>query len=141
MIITASVLLVRITMRVAVHTLPIWSTCRMWKLLVCPLVIAVVPSWWWAWWRVEGLLIIHLFHLVLLVVVVLTSVIGKLVMVRYWSSSLQDLNSINDSNDGAFHPLKSRVGGLLVLCEKLGHHLHHGANQFVANTFFFFMSC
>jgi hypothetical protein len=50
---------------------------------------------------------------------------------------------INDSSDGAFHllkSLKSHVGGLLVLCEKLGHRLHHGVSLFVANTFFFFIS-
>jgi hypothetical protein len=97
----------------------------------------VLPLWWWAWWRVQGLLVIHLFYLVLLIVVVLTSVIWKLVLVCCWHSSLQDLNSINDSSDGAFHPLKIHVGGLLVLCENLGHHLHHGMNFFVANTFFF----
>jgi hypothetical protein len=108
---------------------------------VHPLVITVLPSWRWAWWRVEGLLIIHLFHLILLVVIVLTSVVGKLVLVRCWRSSLQDLNLINDFHDGVFHPLKSRVGGLLVLCEKLGHHLHHSVNLFVANAFFFIISC
>jgi hypothetical protein len=130
-------------MRVASHTLTIWSMRRVWKLLVHPLVIVVLPLWRWAWWRVEGLLIIHLFHLILLVVAVLMSVVGKLVLVRCWCSSLQDLNSINDSSDGAFHPLKSHVVGLLVLCEKLSHRLHHGTNLFVANTFFFFffISC
>jgi hypothetical protein len=128
-------------MRVASHTLPIWSTGRAWKLLVYPLVIEVLPSWWWTWWRVEGLLILHLFHLILLIMVVLTSVIGKLVLVHCWHSSLQGLNSINDSSNGAFHLLKSCVSGLLVLCEKLGHRLHHGANLFVAYTFFFFVSC
>jgi hypothetical protein len=108
---------------------------------VHPFVIMVLPSWWWTWWRVEGLLILHLFHLILLIVVVLMSVIGKLVLVRCWHSSLQGLNSINDSSNGAFHLLKSRVGGLLVLCEKFGHCLHHGANLFVANAFFFIISC
>jgi hypothetical protein len=136
-----SVLLVRATMRMASHTLPIWSTRMVWKLLVHPLVIAVLPSWGWTWWRVEGLLAIHLFHLVLLIVVVLLSVVGKLVMVHCWCSSLQGLNSINDSSDGALQLLKSGVGGLLALCEKLGHRLHHGMILFVANAFFFFISC
>jgi hypothetical protein len=49
----------------------------------------------------------------------------------------QGINSINDPSNGAFHPLKSCVSGLSVLRESLGHHLHHGANLFVANTFFF----
>jgi hypothetical protein len=128
-------------MRVASHTLSIWLMRRAWKLLVHPLVITVLPSWWRAWWRVEGLLVIHLFHLVLLVMVILMSVIGKLVLVHCWRSRLQDLNSINDSSDGAFHPLKSHVGGLLVLYEKLSHRLHHGVNLLVANTFFFIISC
>jgi hypothetical protein len=126
-------------MRVASHTLPIWSTRRAWKLLVHQLVITVLPWWWWAWWRVEGLLVIHIFHLILLIMVVLMSVVRKLVLVRCWRSSLQDLNSINNSSDGVFHPLKSCVSGLLVLCEKLSHRLHHGVNLFVANTFFFFI--
>jgi hypothetical protein len=60
-------------MRVASHTLPIWSTWRAWKLLVHLLVIAVRPLWWWTW-MVEGLLIIHP---LLLVVVVLTSIARK----------------------------------------------------------------
>jgi hypothetical protein len=77
-IITMSVLLIRATMRMASHTLPIWSMRRAWKLLVHPLVIAVLPSWW----RVEGILVIHLFHLVLLIVVVLASVVGKLILVH-----------------------------------------------------------
>jgi hypothetical protein len=68
-------------MRVPSHTLPIWSTQRAWKLLVYPLVIMVLPSWGWAWWRVEELLIIYLFHLVLLVMAILMSVDGKLVLV------------------------------------------------------------
>jgi hypothetical protein len=119
---------------VASHTLPIWSTRRAWKLLVHSLVIAVMPLWWWAWWRVEGLLVI-------LVVVILTSVIGMLVLVYCCYSSLQSLNSTKDSSNGVFHLLKSHVSGLLVLCEKLGHHLHHGANLFVANAFFYFVSC
>jgi hypothetical protein len=126
--------LIKATMRVASHTLPIWSMRRAWKLSVHQLVIAMLSSWWWMWWRVEGLL-------VLLVMVVPTSVVGKRVLVRYWHSSLQGLNSINNSSNGAFHPLKSHVGGLLVFCEKLSHRLHHGVNLFVANTFFFFVSC
>jgi hypothetical protein len=48
-------------------------------LLVHLLVIAMLPLWWWTWWRVEGILI-HLFHLILLIMVVLTSVVGKLVL-------------------------------------------------------------
>jgi hypothetical protein len=55
---------------------------RAWKLLVHPLVITVLLSWWWTWWRVEALLILHLIHLVLLVVIIPTSVIGKLVLVH-----------------------------------------------------------
>jgi hypothetical protein len=128
-------------MRVASHTLPIWSTRRVWKLLVHPLVIAVLPSWWWSWWRVEGLIVLHLFHLILLIVVILTSVIEKLVLVHCWHCSLQGRNSINDSSNGAFHPLKSHVSELLVRCEKLGHRLHHCVNLFIANAFFFFISC
>jgi hypothetical protein len=85
---------------------------RAWKLLVHPLVIAVLPSWRWAWWRVEGLLVVHLFHLVLLIVVILTSVVGKLVLVRCWRSNLQDLNSINVSV--MEHSIRSRV--VLVDC-------------------------
>jgi hypothetical protein len=114
---TANVLLIRAMMRVTSHTLPIWSTRRACKLLVHPLVIAVLTSWWGTWWRVEGLLDLHLLHLVLLIMVVLTSVIEKLVLIRCWCSSLQGLNSINDSSNGAFHPLKNRVSGLLVLCK------------------------
>jgi hypothetical protein len=75
------VLLIRATMRVASHTLPIWSTWRAWKLLVHLLVIAVQPSWWWMW-RVEGLLVVHL--LLVVVVVVLTSIIRKLVSICLW---------------------------------------------------------
>jgi hypothetical protein len=105
------VLLIRATMRVASHTLPIWSTRRVWKLLVHLLVTMVPPPWWWTW-RVEGLLILHL---LLLIVVVLTSVIGKLVLIHQWQSSLQGINSINDSSNGAFHLLMSCVSGLLVL--------------------------
>jgi hypothetical protein len=108
-----SVLLIRATMRVTSHTLPIWSTRNAWKLLVHLLVITVLPPWWWTW-RVEGLLILHL---LLLIVVILTSVIGNLVLIRWWQSSLHAVNLINDSSNGAFHPLKSCVGGLLVLCE------------------------
>jgi hypothetical protein len=88
-------------------------------------------------WRVEGLLVLHL---LLLIVVILTSVIGKLVLIHQWQSSLQGINSINDSSNGAFHPLKSCVGGLLVLHEYLTPRLHHGVNLFVANTFCFFVS-
>jgi hypothetical protein len=121
-------------MRVASHTLPIWSTQRPWKLLVHLLVITVLPSWWWIW-RVEGLLILHLLDLVL---VILTSVTGKLVLIHRWQSSLQGISLINDSRNGVFHLLKSYVGGILVLREYLGYHLHHGVNLFVANTFFFF---
>jgi hypothetical protein len=84
-----------------------------WKLLVHLLVIAVLLSWWWTW-RVEGLLILHL---LLGVVVVLMSLIEKLVMIRRWQSSLQGGNLIDDSSNGTFHPLKSCVGGLLVLHE------------------------
>jgi hypothetical protein len=135
---TASVLLIRATMRVASHTLPIWSTWRAWKLLVLQLVIVVLPSRWWTWWRVEGLLVLQL---ILLIVVVLRSVIRKLVLVPCWHTSLQGLNSINASSNGAFDPLKSRVGGLLIFCEKLSHRLHHGMNLFGANAFFFFASC
>jgi hypothetical protein len=40
-------------------------------------------------------------------------------LIRYWQSSLQGLNSINDSSNGVFHPLKSRVDGLLVLLNSL----------------------
>jgi hypothetical protein len=97
-------------MRVTSHTLPILSMRRMWKLLVHLLVIVVPPSWWWTW-RVEGLVVLHL------IVVVLMSVIGKLVSICCWQSSLQGFNSINDSSNGAFHPLKSCADGLLVLCE------------------------
>jgi hypothetical protein len=105
-IITISVLLIRAMMRVASHTLPIWSTRRAWKLLVHLLVITMLPSWWQTW-RVEGLLVLHL---LLLFVVILTSVIRKLVLIHWWQSSLQCLNSINDSNNGAFHLFRSCVG-------------------------------
>jgi hypothetical protein len=88
-------------------------TWRAWKLLVHLLVIIVLPSWWWTW-RVEGLLVLHL---LLLVVVVLMSIIGKLVLIRCWQSSLQGLNLINDSTNGAFNLLKSSIGRLPVLCE------------------------
>jgi hypothetical protein len=47
---------------------------------------------------------------------------------------------INDSSHGAFHLLKSCVGGLLVLCEQLSQRLSHGMALFVANAFFFFVS-
>jgi hypothetical protein len=76
-IITMSMLLIRATMRVASHTLPIWSMQRTWKLLVHLLVIAVLLSLYWMW-RVEGLIVLHL----LLLVVVLTSVVGKLVLIH-----------------------------------------------------------
>jgi hypothetical protein len=125
-------------MRVASHTLPIWSTQRMWKLLVQLLVIAVLPSRWWTW-RVEGLLVLQLLLLVV-VVIVFTSIIGKLVLICLWQSSLQGIKLINDFRNGAFHPLKSCVGGLLVLREEIGHPLHHSVNIFVANAFFFFVS-
>jgi hypothetical protein len=126
-IITTSVLLIRATVRVASHTSPIWSTRRVWMLLVHMLVITVLLSWWWMW-RVEGLLILHL---LLLIVAILTSIVGKLVLIHQCQSSLQGVNSINDSSNGAFHLLKSCVSGLLVLHELLGHRLHHGANLFV----------
>jgi hypothetical protein len=67
-------------MRVASHTLPIWSTRRAWKLLEHLLVIAVLPPWWWTW-RVEGLLVLHL---LLLPVVILMSVVRKLVLIHRW---------------------------------------------------------
>jgi hypothetical protein len=51
-----------------------------WKLLVHMLVIAVWPSWWWTW-RVEGLLIINLLHVI---VVILMSIIRKLVLIYVW---------------------------------------------------------
>jgi hypothetical protein len=127
-------------MRVASHPFPIWPTRRGWKLLVHLLAIVVLPSWWWTW-RVEGLLVLHRLHLLLVVMVVLTSVIGKLVLICCWQSYLQGFNLINDSSNEAFHLLKSCVDGLLVLCEYLGHRLHHGVNLFVANTFFFIISC
>jgi hypothetical protein len=94
---------------------------RVWKLVVHLLVIMVLPSWWWTWWRVEWLLILHLFHLLLLFLVILMSVIGKLVLVCCRHSSLQGLNLFNDVSNRSFHPLKSSVNGLLVLYEKLGH--------------------
>jgi hypothetical protein len=100
------------------------------------LVITMLPSWWWTW-RVEGLLVLHP---LLLVMVVLTSIIRKLVLIHQWQSSLQGVNSINDSSNGVFHPLNICVSGLLVLHEYLGHRLNHGVNLFVANTFFFFVS-
>jgi hypothetical protein len=53
---------------------------RAWKLLVHLLVIVVLPSWWWMW-RVEGLLVLHL---LLLIVFVLTSLVGKLGLIRRW---------------------------------------------------------
>jgi hypothetical protein len=124
-----SVLLMRAMMRVAFHSLPIWSTWRAWKLLVHLLVIVVLPPWWWMW-RVEELLILHL---------LLVAVVSKLVLIHQWQSSLQAINLINDSSNGAFHPLKSCVGGLLVLREELTHRLHHGTNLFIANAFFFFV--
>jgi hypothetical protein len=48
-----------------------------WKLLVHLLVITVWSSWWWTW-RVEGLIVVHLLHVV---VVVLTSTIQKLLLI------------------------------------------------------------
>jgi hypothetical protein len=92
--------------------MPIWSAQRVWKLLVHLLVIMLLLSWWWTW-RVEGLLILHL----LLIVVVLMSLLGKPILIHRWQSSLQGINLIKDSNSGAFHLLKSCVGGLLVLRE------------------------
>jgi hypothetical protein len=86
---------------------------RAWKLLVHLLVIAVLPPWWWMW-RVEGLLVLHL---LLLVMVVVTSVGWKLVLISRRQSSIQGITSINDSSNGAFHLLKSCVSGLLVLRE------------------------
>jgi hypothetical protein len=77
------------------------------------LVIVVLLLWWWMW-RVEGLLVLHL---LLLIVVVLMSLVGKLVLIRQWKSSLHGVNPINDSSNGAFHPHKSCVSGLLVLRE------------------------
>jgi hypothetical protein len=53
----------------------------------------------------------------LLIVVVLTSVVGKLVLIRWWQSRLQGVNSFNDSSNGEFHLLKSCVDGLLVIRE------------------------
>jgi hypothetical protein len=50
---------------------------RTWKLLVHLLVIAVLLSLYWMW-RVEGLIVLHL----LLLVVILTSVVGKLVLIH-----------------------------------------------------------
>jgi hypothetical protein len=129
-----SVLLIRATMRVTSHTLPIWSMWRACKLLVHMLVITVLPSWWWTW-RVEGFLIVYL----LLIIVVLKCLVGNLVLIHQWQSSLQGINLINDSSNGAFHPLKS-VDGLLVLREYLGHCLHRNANLFVAIALFFFVS-
>jgi hypothetical protein len=63
---------------------------------------------------VEGLLVPHL---LLLIVVVLMSLVGRLVLIHRWKSSLQGSNLIDDSSNGTFHPLKSCVGGLLVLHE------------------------
>jgi hypothetical protein len=83
------------------------------KLFACLLVIAVLLSWWWMW-RVEGL--IHL----LVIVVILTSLIGKLgliALISQWQSSLPSVNPINDCSNGAFHVLKSCADGLLVLHE------------------------
>jgi hypothetical protein len=51
----------------------------------------------------------------ILVVVILTSLLGKLGLINQWQSSLQDVNAIIDSSNGAFHSLKSCFGGLLVL--------------------------
>jgi hypothetical protein len=70
--------LIRATVRVASHTLPIWSTWMAWKLLVRLLVIAMQPSWWWKW-RVEGLVVVHL--LLLVVGVILASIVRKLVLI------------------------------------------------------------
>jgi hypothetical protein len=68
-------------------------------MLVHLLVIALLPSWWWTW-SVEGLLVLHLLNLI---VVVLTSLIRKLFSIRWWQSSHQGLNSINDSSKHATH--------------------------------------
>jgi hypothetical protein len=95
-------------MRVTSHTLPIWSMRRAWKLLVHLLIIVLLPSWWWSW-RVEGLLVLHL---LLPVVVVLMSRIGKLVLIHRWQSSLQGGNPIDDSSNRTLHLLKSCVSGL-----------------------------
>jgi hypothetical protein len=95
---------------VASHTLPIWLTWRVWKLLVALLVITVLPMWWWTW-RVEGLLVLHL---LLPVVDDLMCLVRQLVLIHRWHYSLQGINPINDPSNGAFHPLKSCVGGLLV---------------------------
>jgi hypothetical protein len=107
------VLLIRVTMRVTSHTLPIWLTWRAWKLLVPLLVITVLMSWWWMW-RVDGLLILHL---LLLILGVLMSLVDWLALICWWYCNLQGVNPINDPNNGAFDPLKSCVSGLLVLHE------------------------
>jgi hypothetical protein len=107
------VLLIRATMRVTSHTLPIWLMWRAWKLLVPLLVITVLSLWWWTW-RVEGLLILHL---LLIVVGVLMSLLDRLVLIRQWYCSLQGVNLISDPSNGVFDLLKSSVGGLLVLHE------------------------
>jgi hypothetical protein len=86
---------------------------RAWKLLVPLLVITVLSLWWWTW-RVEGLLILHL---LLIVVGVLMSLVGRLVLIRQWYCSLQGVNLISDPSNGVFDLLKSSVGGLLVLHE------------------------
>jgi hypothetical protein len=92
---------------------------RAWKLLVPLLDITVLPSWWWTW-KVEGLLILHHHHLhllLLLLIGVLTSLVGWLVLIRRWYYSIQGVNLINDLSNGGYYPLKSCVGGLLVLHE------------------------
>jgi hypothetical protein len=73
-------LFIRATMRVASHTLPIWSTWMVSKLLVHLLVI-MVWSWWWWMWRVEGLLVVHLLHVIM---VVLMSIIQELILMYMW---------------------------------------------------------
>jgi hypothetical protein len=88
-------------------------------------------------WRVEGLLVLHL---ILPIVVVIMRHIKKLVLIRRWQSSVQGGNPIDDSINVMFLLLKSCVSGRLVLHEYLAHHLHHGSNLFVANTFILFVS-
>jgi hypothetical protein len=131
-IITSSMLFIRTTMRVTSHTVPISSTRRTWNLFLCLLVIAVLPLWWWMW-IVEGLVL-------LLLVVVPTSLLDKLGLISRWQSSVQGVNPINGSSNGAFHSLKSSSSGLLVLREYLGHRLHHGVKLFRVNAFVVFVS-
>jgi hypothetical protein len=66
--------------------------------------------------------------------------LGLISLISQWQSSFQGINLINDYNNGAFHPLKSCVSGLLVLHEYLGHYLHHGVKVFRSNTFLIFVS-